>query len=125
MIDYISVFVEDFNQAQSFYAAVFTTLGYRRYAHYQDVISFGRETIAFVAMKTPPSRAPQENKPCIHIAFKAVKREQVDKFYQTALAHHGINRQAPATHTYPQGEVYSASICDPFGHELEAVYKLG
>nr|WP_312479075.1 VOC family protein [Stutzerimonas nitrititolerans] len=56
-----------------------------------------------------------------HLAFRARTREQVDAFYQAALAAGGIDNGAPGLRPQYHGNYYAAFVHDLDGYNIEAV----
>jgi catechol 2,3-dioxygenase-like lactoylglutathione lyase family enzyme len=56
-----------------------------------------------------------------HIAFAAETREQVDAFYEAALAAGGRDNGAPGLRPHYHPDYYGAFILDPDGLNIEAV----
>ena len=61
---------------------------------------------------------------CLHIAFTAHSRCQVDAFYKAALAAGGRDNGAPGLRYHYHAHYYGAFILDKDGHNLEAVCHL-
>lgn len=122
MIDYVSVYITDIEEAAGFYNAVLATLSYKQYAKYSDIIAYGKGNINFILTLSNTHYCPQHSNP-IHIAFSAANMQQVDDFHNTALIHGGKTERKPAFREHPCGEVYTTGVQDIFGYKLEAVYK--
>lgn len=56
-----------------------------------------------------------------HVAFRARTREQVDAFYQAALAAGGTDNGAPGLRPQYHGNDYAAFVRDLDGYNIEAV----
>ncbi|MGH1484789.1 MAG: VOC family protein [Cellvibrionaceae bacterium] len=124
MINYVSVGVNDIEAAATFYDAVFSTLQYKQHAKFDNVIAYGKEHIDFLAVLQNGEQLLLKNDQ-IHIAFTADNIQQVDNFHNIAIVYKGKSEGVPITRDYPQGEVYSTYIRDPFGNKLEAIFKEG
>lgn len=122
MIEYVSLYIDDIDMAASFYDALLPTLDYRQYDRYDNVISYGKNSIDFVAIQRPDIHELKINS--THVAFIATSIKQVDNFFQVANHHSGAHKLAPSRQGYPQGDVYTACVYDPFGNELEALFKI-
>jgi catechol 2,3-dioxygenase-like lactoylglutathione lyase family enzyme len=57
----------------------------------------------------------------LHVAFAADTREQVDAFYEAALAAGGRDNGAPGVRPEYSANYYGAFVLDPDGHNVEAV----
>ena len=60
----------------------------------------------------------------LHIAFRADSREQVDAFWQAALAAGGKDNGAPGVRPNYHASYYAAFVIAPDGHNIEAVCHL-
>ncbi|HCH6666153.1 VOC family protein [Klebsiella pneumoniae] len=60
----------------------------------------------------------------LHIAFRADSREQVDAFWQAALAAGGKDNGAPGLRPNYHASYYAAFVIAPDGHNIEAVCHL-
>ena len=65
-----------------------------------------------------------ENPAPLHIAFRADSREQVDAFWQAALAAGGKDNGAPGLRPNYHASYYAAFVIAPDGHNIEAVCHL-
>jgi predicted lactoylglutathione lyase len=61
------------------------------------------------------------NEPRVHVAFRADTHEQVDAFYQAALAAGGKDNGGPGPRPHYHENYYGAFVLDPDGHNVEAV----
>ena len=57
----------------------------------------------------------------LHLAFTAEDRQQVDAFYQAALAAGGKDNGAPGLRPHYHANYYGAFVIGPDGHNVEAV----
>jgi len=58
---------------------------------------------------------------CVHIAFAARSRAEVDAFHKAALAAGGSDNGAPGLRPHYHENYYGAFVIDPDGHNIEAV----
>ena len=58
----------------------------------------------------------------MHAAFAADRRDQVDAFYDAAIAAGGRDNGAPGLRPEYSDDYYGAFVLDPDGHNIEAVY---
>ena len=56
-------------------------------------------------------------------AFGADSREQVDAFYQAALAAGGTDNGPPGLRPHYHKDYYGAFVLDPDGNKIEAAYR--
>ena len=58
----------------------------------------------------------------VHIAFTARSRDEVNAFYEAAIAAGGKDFGAPGVRPEYHANYYGAFVLDPDGHNVEAVY---
>jgi predicted lactoylglutathione lyase len=58
----------------------------------------------------------------VHVAFAADRREQVDGFYEAAIAAGGRDNGSPGLRPEYSDDYYAAFVLDPDGHNIEAVH---
>ncbi len=122
-IDHISLNVEDYERAKTFYAAALSPLGFSKIMEVSadvtgtvDTCGFGSEGKPFFWI------APRgQQTPAVHIAFGAESRSEVDAFYEAALAAGGVGNGGPGLRPYYHPNYYGAFVLDPEGHNIEAV----
>ncbi|CDL16792.1 Lactoylglutathione lyase and related lyases [Klebsiella pneumoniae IS46] len=66
----------------------------------------------------------RKNRRRCNIAFRADSREQVDAFWQAALAAGGKDNGAPGLRPNYHASYYAAFVIAPDGHNIEAVCHL-
>ncbi len=117
LIDHIQLVVRDLPASQTFYAAIFETLG----------VPMGGTGDGFfwadeLFVSTAGSEAAQGTLTGRHhLAFQAQTPSMVDAFYRAALANGGKDNGAPGQRAYHPG-YYAAFVLDPDGNNIEAVY---
>jgi len=118
MIDHLSIQVDDFDAASSFYDAVLEPLGYRRVMDFPGAIGYGSEFPGFwIGTATDPIPNRQT-----HIAFHAKDRAAVDAFQAAAVAAGAeVLHEARLWPEYHPG-YYGAFVRDPDGNNVEAVH---
>ena len=116
MIDHTGLNVADIAKSKAFYAAALAPLGYDVLMSFENYVGFG------VAPK-PDFWIGQgsANQPPIHVAFRARSREEVDAFYQAAMAAGGRDHGPPGLRPQYHPNYYGAFVLDPDGHNIEAV----
>lgn len=104
-----------------FYAHALLPLGFSQIGEPLEdghEIEFGLEEAPNFAISTLyPTGA------CVHVAFAADRREQVDAFHAAALAAGGRENGAPGVRPQYSEGYYAAFVLDPDGHNIEAVCK--
>ncbi len=118
MIDHISIPVNDLLIARSFYSASLAPLGYIEMHNESDCVGFGKNDRIFlwlfewVGFNSP-----------IHIAFSAADIEEVNRFYESALAHGGKGNGEPGYRKQYRPNYYAAYVFDLDGNNIEAVCR--
>lgn len=119
MIDHITVAVSDLTKSRLFYERALTPLGY--------TLSFGKENMFWAfdigngclfEIQQADSASPLT---CIHVAFRAKNRADVDAFYQSALAAGARDNGAPGPRPDYAPDYYACFILDPDGYNIEAM----
>lgn len=123
MIDHFVIHVSNLQASRAFYSAVLAPLGLLLRKELDDGVLFGE--------LHPPQGADPDGEFCLlqaevplvrpHFAFRAQGREQVDAFYQAALAAGGIDNGKPGFRPQYHTNYYAAFIHDPDGYNIEAV----
>ncbi|MEJ6394106.1 VOC family protein [Gymnodinialimonas sp. 2305UL16-5] len=123
MIDHMELTVSDFDRAKAFYSAALAPLGARYLVTLPPeqtdgvaVGGFGQRDRAYlwISQGTP-------QRPSLHIAFTASRRDQVDAFHQAALAAGGTDNGTPGLRPHYHPDYYGAFVLCPDGHNIEAV----
>jgi catechol 2,3-dioxygenase-like lactoylglutathione lyase family enzyme len=121
-IDHVTVGVSDLRRSREFYERALAPLGLGR-PQTADVlpneVEFGDgERHAFAISTDYPVGAP------VHVAFGAESAEQVQAFYEAALAAGGTDNGAPGLRPEYSQRYYGAFVLDPDGHNIEAVTRV-
>lgn len=123
MIDHTCLQISDPQKSREFYDKALAPLGYamlmevpKEYTEGKAVLGYG---VASKAGLWVQEGIP--NQPRMHIAFRADNRQQVDAFYQAALAAGGKDNGKPGPRPHYHKDYYGAFVLDPDGHNIEAV----
>ena len=117
IIDHIGFEISDYEKSKAFYIACLAPLGITQVMEFEGVAAgFGKE--GKPEFWFGPHSEP--HKP-MHIAFTAESREQVDQFYQAALAAGAADNGGPGIREEYHPNYYGAFVLDPDGHNIEAV----
>lgn len=122
MIDHVTIKVSDLVKSKIFYEQAFGPLGYQ--------LSFGEEgkffafalgqgllfEIAAHDVKVPITST--------HIAFRVKNQQQVNEFYNAAMAAGAKDNGKPGLRSHYTPNYYACFILDPDGHNIEAVYDV-
>jgi predicted lactoylglutathione lyase len=110
LVDHVHLVVKNLEASKRFYRAVLQSLG-------RDLSGEGKD--CFYADELFVS--PGENVSHVHLAFQTTCREDVRRFYETALAVGGTDNGEPGERKYHPG-YYAAFVLDPDGNNIEAVF---
>lgn len=123
IIDHLSLGVSDLSNACDFYDGLMETLGCKRLAANDALAAYGVDKVQFVLIKPYDGKAPSAGNGT-HIGFFAGSREAVDAFHQYALGNGGTCEGEPGPReAYPNPNVYTTYVRDPFGNKLEAIFN--
>ena len=122
MIDHIGISISNFEDAKSFYDLALAPLGASllhevplEYTGGERVGGYGRDRPTFWIgesdVQTPP----------VHVAFTADDRQQVDAFYEAAIAAGGRDNGPPGLRPHYHEHYYGAFVLDRDGNNIEAV----
>ncbi len=116
IIDHVGLAVSDFEASKAFFAKALAPLGIEQVMEVQGWAGFGRDGKPefWFGMHT------EAQKP-MHIAFSAENRDQVDAFYEAALAAGAKDNGAPGIREIYHPNYYGAFVIGPDGHNIEAV----
>ncbi|XXS67421.1 VOC family protein [Sorangium sp. So ce131] len=126
LLDHVSLNVSDYERSKAFYEKALAPLGVKLLMEYGVAGGFGRDNKPdFWIAKGPGSYQKSEQLAIIspvHLAFTARSREEVDAFYQAALAAGAKDFGPPGIREIYHPNYYGAFVLDPDGHNVEAVY---
>ena len=116
IIDHIGLTVNDYEISKEFYTNVLATLGIELVMEVEGWAGFGKGgKPEFWFGVEDIAQSP------MHIAFVADSRQQVDAFYNTAIAAGATNNGEPGIREIYHPNYYGAFVFDPDGHNIEAV----
>jgi catechol 2,3-dioxygenase-like lactoylglutathione lyase family enzyme len=121
-LDHVVIGVSDLARSRAFYEQALAPLGLDR-TFTSDAMSnqvlFGNgDEWAFVISTAYSTGSP------VHVAFGAESTEQVQAFYDAALAAGGIDNGAPGLRPQYSERYYGAFVLDPDGHNIEAITRI-
>lgn len=124
MIDHTGVAVSNFAKSKEFYMKALAPLGYKLLMEFPAAVTKSSDVAGFGEPPKPDfwinSGKPQV--PHVHVAFKASSKEQVDQFYQAAIAAGGKDNGKPGPRPHYHENYYGAFVLDFDGHNIEAVF---
>jgi len=123
MLDHIGFSVSDIDRSKQFYSAALAPLSIAvvmevtaeqtgKDAH----VGFGISGKPFFWIGTGAKPSAS-----VHVAFVAATRDQVDAFYEAALAAGGRDNGPPGIRAHYHPNYYGAFVIDPDGNNIEAV----
>ena len=124
MIDHTGFNVSDPQKSRRFYEGALAPLGYAQLLEVPKEFTGGRVVVGYGVAPKPDFWLAEgkPNEPRLHIAFTAKSREEVDAFYQAALAAGGRDNGPPGPRPQYHAGYYGAFVLDPDGHNIEAVF---
>ncbi len=127
MLDHIFLSVTRLQRSIDFYEKTLAPLGIRHVIDYDgaqgpaghpDLKGFGRDGRVSFWLRQGNADARSA-----HVGFVANSIEEVDAFYQAAIAAGATDHGAPGARLHYDPRYYAANVLDPDGYSLEAVYK--
>ncbi len=123
MIDHAGVVVSNYEKSKKFYEAALQPLGYKLMMEFPKEVTGTTQVAGF---GEPPKAdfwisLGQPCSPPLHVAFRASSRQQVDLFYQAAMAAGAKDNGTPGLRPHYHPNYYGAFVLDPDGHNIEAV----
>ena len=124
MIDHTGVGVSNFEKSKVFYSKALAPLGYKLLLEFPAAVTKSADVAGFGEPPKPDfwinSGKPQI--PPVHIAFRASSKDQVDLFYEAAIAAGGKDNGKPGLRPQYHEKYYGAFVLDLDGHNIEAVF---
>jgi len=122
MLDHVTISVKNLFISRKFYDTVLAKLQISRvYDGESGFSGYGTPDKAFFWIGEQPSRPVSGS----HIAFTAKTRADVEAFYVAALSAGGLDNGPPGLRPHYHDNYYGAFVCDPDGHNIEAVCHNG
>jgi catechol 2,3-dioxygenase-like lactoylglutathione lyase family enzyme len=116
MIAHTGIAVSDYPTSKAFYEKVLAPLGYENNMEHGEAAGFndGKNTDFWIgkSKRVVPT----------HVAFEAKNKEEVEAFYNAALAAGGKDNGGPGYRRDYWPGYYAAFVYDPDGHNIEAVW---
>ncbi len=117
MIEHIGLHIKDIETSKAFYVAALKPLGYKINAEFPEwgVVGMGTSENSDFWIS---GKGTQNS---VHVAFGAKTHEEVDAFYEAAIAAGGKDNGKPGIRTDYSPTYYAAFVFDPDGNNIEAV----
>src|SRR5262245_39118550 len=119
-ISHVSIGVNDFQRAKTFYDPLMRIVGLRIRQSDDESVDYGTERLLF-SLETPVNGRAATPGNGVHIAFSAPDRATVDAFYREALKLGATDGGAPGARPQYSGDYYGAFVFDLDGNKIEAV----
>lgn len=120
-ICHASVGTNDLSRAKAFYTPVLATLNIALVSEYEQAVAYGKGYPEFW-LQLPFDKMPATSGNGVHFGFVALNKQQVDDFYQCALALGGRCNGAPGARPEYGTPYYGCFILDLDGNKIEASY---
>jgi catechol 2,3-dioxygenase-like lactoylglutathione lyase family enzyme len=119
-LDHVAISTADYAKSLAFYEAALAPLGIKTHMKFEgddgNVAGLGSEQ-PFLWIGDGGALTGGR----VHIALSAGSRQQVDAFYEAALAAGGRDNGPPGLRPHYHETYYAAFVFDPDGHNIEAV----
>ena len=122
MIDHITIYVSDLTVSRVFYEKAFSPFNYQ--VSFGELNKFWAFDIGNGALFEIAQYQGEETLTPCHVAFRAKSHEQVQQFYEAAIAAGGKCNGAPGLRPKYTEHYYAAFIVAPSGHNIEAVFDV-
>lgn len=120
-LSHVSLGTNKFDLAAQFYDRVLSALGCRRVHDFPGAIGYGHEYPEFW-LQVPIDGKPAGTANGVHVGFFATSKQQVDAFYQQALAAGAKDEGAPGLRPEYGDAYYGCFVRDLDGHKIEASF---
>jgi catechol 2,3-dioxygenase-like lactoylglutathione lyase family enzyme len=117
IVDHVLFVVEDFPASRRLFTAALAPLRIEELNEEPNCISYGRQQLDdfSICEGSPVTTAS-------HVAFDAADRQQVDAFFEAALAAGATTRGEPGVWIQYSDRYYAAFVNDLYGNNVEAVF---
>ena len=117
IVDHVLFVVEDLDASRRLYTAALAPLGYLELFVQEDCVSYGAEDLDDFTICQGESVTT-----AAHVAFSAESREEVDAFFEAAVANGATIRGEPGVWTQYPKRYYAAFVNDLHKNNVEAVW---
>ena len=122
IMNHVSVAVSNADISLPFYDKVLSTIGAKRIMDHPGAIAYGKTFPEFWVHPEAFDGGKAETANGVHFAFFATSKEEVQAFYDAALAAGGTDDGAPGPRPDYGQPYYGCFVRDPDGHKLEATF---
>ena len=121
IMSHISIGTNDFERALGFYDAVLPTVGAKRVMEHPGAVAYGKQYPEFW-VQTPIDETAATTGNGTHFGFTASSKEEVQAFYDAAVAAGASDDGKPGPRPLYGEPYYGCFVHDPDGHKIEAAF---
>lgn len=121
ILSHVSIGVADYDKAVAFYDAVLGAMGIRKVMDFESAVAYGREYPEFW-VHLPENNAPAGVGNGTHFAFGARSKDEVQAFWDAALANGAKPDGDPGPRPHYGEPYYGCFVRDLDGHKIEATF---
>jgi len=121
IMNHVSIGVADPEKAWAFYDAVLATIGAVRVVDEPTAVAYGKVFPEFW-VHVPFDSGSAEKANGSHFSFNAASIDQVQAFYEAAIANGATDDGPPGPRPEYGDPYYGCFVRDPDGHKIEATY---
>ena len=121
IVSHVSIGTNSFERAVAFYDRVLAVLGCRRVMEHPGAVAYGKQFPEFW-VQTPIDGSAASVGNGTHFGFIAASKEQVDAFYEAAVAAGANGDGAPGPRPMYGEPYYGCFVRDLDGHKIEAAF---
>ena len=122
IMNHVSIAVSDADVSLSFYDKVLGVIGATRIMEHPGAVAYGKMFPEFWVHPVPFDGGQAETANGVHFSFFASSKEQVQAFYEAALAAGGSDDGAPGPRPDYGEPYFGCFVRDPDVHKLEATF---
>lgn len=120
MIDHVSIPVKDLQESKAFYEQILDCIGFKLLIEKAGTVGFGKKYAEFWLNERPNHNAEDANDG-FHVCLRTASAENVETFYETALAQGATVDGEPGYRDEYSPTYYAAFIKDKDGNRIEVV----
>ncbi|GAA6206288.1 MULTISPECIES: VOC family protein [Thalassotalea] len=121
-ICHASLGTKNVGQAKAFYQPLLKTLAIELVCEYEHAVAFGKGGYPEFWLQIPFDKKMASQGNGVHFGFVATSQEQVDNFYQQALALGAKDNGKPGERPEYGDKYYGCFVLDLEGNKIEACY---
>lgn len=121
IVSHLSVGTNDFDAATTFYDTVLATIGVKKLLNFPGAVAYGKLYPEFW-VQTPIDGQPASCANGFHVGFIAANREEVQAFWEAALAAGATGDGEPGERPHYGPQYYGCFVRDLDGHKIECTW---